>query len=106
MCIIRGVFILSLQEVLEDKYEPSGDAPPQGELGILSVNSLRRSVSQVMDGKSLTDDGTWDPNISGHDSGMVRDPECRRITDELFVARIHHIEKEEQERPMKQADTF
>ncbi|KAK1889392.1 Usherin [Dissostichus eleginoides] len=41
-----------------------------------SVNSLRRSVSQVMDGKSLTgDDDTWDPNISGHDSGMFMDDE-------------------------------
>lgn len=63
------------QEVLEAKCEPADEDPPQGELGILSVNSLRRSVSQVMDGKSLTgDDDVWDPNISGHDSGMVRDP--------------------------------
>lgn len=66
---------LSYQEVLEAKCEPGDEDPPQGELGILSVNSLRRSVSQVMDGKSLTgDDDVWDPNISGHDSGMVRDP--------------------------------
>lgn len=62
------------QDVLEVKCEPEG-APP-GELGVLSVSSLRRSVSQVMDGKSLTgDDEAWDPNISGHDSGMVRGPE-------------------------------
>lgn len=61
--------------MLEAKCEPEDEVPPQGELGILNVNSLRRSVSQVMDGKSLTgDDETWDPNISGHDSGMVRDP--------------------------------
>lgn len=61
--------------MLEAKYEPDEEVPPQGELGILSVNSLRRSVSQVIDGKSLTgDDEAWDPNISGHDSGMVRDP--------------------------------
>lgn len=61
--------------MLEAKCEPGDEDPPQGELGILSVNSLRRSVSQVMDGKSLTgDDDVWDPNISGHDSGMVRDP--------------------------------
>lgn len=65
------------QEVLETKCEPADDgAPPQGELGILSVNALRRSVSQVMDGKSSTgDDETWDPDVSGHDSGMVREPE-------------------------------
>lgn len=63
----------SQQEVLEAKCEPIDEVPPQGELGIFSVNSLRRSVSQVIDGKSLTgDDDTWDPNISGHDSGMVR----------------------------------
>lgn len=60
--------------MLEAKCEPGDEDPPQGELGILSVNSLRRSVSQVMDGKSLTgDDDVWDPNISGHDSGMVRE---------------------------------
>lgn len=58
------------QEVIEAKCEEDSS---QGELGILSVNSLRRSVSQVMDGKSLTGDSeVWDPNISGHDSGMVR----------------------------------
>nr|XP_019949343.1 PREDICTED: uncharacterized protein LOC109633746 isoform X1 [Paralichthys olivaceus] len=89
-------FTMKMEEVLEAKCEPSDDAPPQGELGILSVNSLRRSVSQVIDGKSLTDDGTWDPNISGHDSGMVRDPEYTIIIDKLYVARIHHIEKVEQ----------
>lgn len=69
-----SILRLSRQEVLEAKCEPVDDVPPQGEQGILSVNSLRRSVSQVMDGKSLTgDDEAWDPNISGHDSGMVRD---------------------------------
>lgn len=62
--------------MLEAKCEPiEEEVPPQGELGILSVNSLRRSVSQMMDAKSLTeDDEAWDPNISGHDSGMVSDP--------------------------------
>ncbi|XP_047184712.1 usherin [Scophthalmus maximus] len=77
MCSVVFFFIsLSFQEVLEAKCEPSGDDPPQGELGILSVNSLRRSVSQVMDGKSLAgDDGAWDPNVSGHDSGMFMDDE-------------------------------
>lgn len=61
------------QDALEVKCEPEG--PPPGDLGVLSVSSLRRSVSQVMDGKSLTgDDEAWDPNISGHDSGMVREP--------------------------------
>ncbi|XP_062238236.1 usherin [Platichthys flesus] len=68
-------FTMKMEEVFEAKCEPSDHAPPQGELGILSVNSLRRSVSQVMDGKSLTDDGTWDPNISGHDSGLFMEDE-------------------------------
>lgn len=69
------IFLPSHQEVLEAKCEPVTEVPPQGEPGVLSVSSLRRSVSQVMDGKSLTgDDEAWDPNISGHDSGMVRDP--------------------------------
>nr|XP_046229230.1 usherin [Scatophagus argus] len=69
-------FTMKIEEVLEDKCEPADEVPPQGELGILSVNSLRRSVSQVMDGKSLAgDDGAWDPNISGHDSGMFMDDE-------------------------------
>nr|XP_020479324.1 usherin-like isoform X3 [Monopterus albus] len=48
----------------------------EDELGILSVNSLRRSVSQVLDGKFLTiGDEVWDPSISGHDSGMFMDDE-------------------------------
>ncbi|KAF3849763.1 hypothetical protein F7725_019482 [Dissostichus mawsoni] len=69
-------FTMKLEEVLEVKCETMDEEAPQGELGILSVNSLRRSVSQVMDGKSLTgDDDTWDPNISGHDSGMFMDDE-------------------------------
>ncbi|XP_058470137.1 usherin [Solea solea] len=79
-------FTMKIEEVLEAKCEPSDEAlPPQGELGVLSVlsvNSLRRSVSQVMDGKSLTgDDEAWDPNISGHDSGMF-------MEDEEFVDTI------------------
>ncbi|XP_036943031.1 usherin isoform X2 [Acanthopagrus latus] len=69
-------FTMKIEEVLEAKCEPDDEVPPQDELGILSVNSLRRSVSQVMDGKSLTgDDEAWDPNISGHDSGMFMDDE-------------------------------
>lgn len=62
------------QDTLEVKCEPVGDVPAQGELAVLSVSSLRRSVSQMMDGKSGVDEDTWDPNTSGHDSGMVRDP--------------------------------
>uniref|UniRef100_A0A3B4UCI7 Si:ch211-57i17.5 n=1 Tax=Seriola dumerili TaxID=41447 RepID=A0A3B4UCI7_SERDU len=69
-------FTMKIEELVEAKCEPTDEDPPQGELGILSVNSLRRSVSQVMDGKSLTgDDEAWDPNISGHDSGMFMDDE-------------------------------
>ncbi|XP_060908202.1 usherin [Labrus mixtus] len=69
-------FTMKIEEVLETKCELGEEAPAQGELGILSVNSLRRSVSQVMDGKSSTgDDDVWDPNISGHDSGMFMDDE-------------------------------
>lgn len=61
--------------MLEAKCEPADEVPGPGDVGVLSVNSLRRSISQVMDGKSLTgDDEVWDPNISGHDSGMVRGP--------------------------------
>ncbi|XP_071335560.1 usherin [Trachinotus anak] len=69
-------FTMKIEELVEAKCEPTDEERPQGELGILSVNSLRRSVSQVMDGKSLTgDDEAWDPNISGHDSGMFMDDE-------------------------------
>ncbi|XP_026174260.1 usherin isoform X2 [Mastacembelus armatus] len=69
-------FTMKIEEVLEPKCEPAEEVPPQGELEILSVNSLRRSISQVMDGKSLTgDDEAWDPTISGHDSGMFMDDE-------------------------------
>ncbi|XP_051264113.1 usherin [Dicentrarchus labrax] len=69
-------FTMKMEEVLEAKCELVDEVPPQGELGILSVNSLRRSVSQVMDGKSLTgDDEAWDPHVSGHDSGMFMDDE-------------------------------
>ena len=64
----------SQQDVLEAKCERVTGIPPQGELGVFSVTSLRRSVSQVMDGKTFAGDEAWDPNISGHDSGMVRDP--------------------------------
>ncbi|XP_039637269.1 usherin [Perca fluviatilis] len=76
-------FTMKIEEVFEAKCEPIDEVcepidevPPQGELGILSVNALRRSVSQMMDGKSLAGDNeAWDPNISGHDSGMFMDDE-------------------------------
>ncbi|XP_041831955.1 usherin [Melanotaenia boesemani] len=69
-------FTLKMEEVLAAKCEPADETPQQDEVGILSVNSLRRSVSQVMDGKSLAeDDEVWDPNVSGHDSGMFMDDE-------------------------------
>ncbi|KAJ0060858.1 hypothetical protein NL108_001741, partial [Boleophthalmus pectinirostris] len=72
-------FTLKIEEVIEAKCE---EDLANGELGILSVNSLRRSVSQVMDGKSLTGDSeVWDPKISGHDSGMF-------MEDEEFVDTI------------------
>ncbi|XP_056284669.1 usherin [Pseudoliparis swirei] len=67
-------FTMKMEEVLGAKGEPVDKLPPQ-ELEILSVNSLRRSVSQMMDGKSMTGDEAWDPNISGHDSGMFMDDE-------------------------------
>lgn len=64
-----------IQEILEAKCEPTEEIVAGEEEGVLSVNSLRRSISQVIDGKSLAgDDDVWDPNISAHDSGMVRDP--------------------------------
>lgn len=63
-----------LQDVLDAKCE-SEDVTRPAATGHVSVNSLRRSVSQLMDGKSVGGgDDTWDPNVSGHDSGMVRDP--------------------------------
>uniref|UniRef100_A0AAV2KBT2 Uncharacterized protein n=1 Tax=Knipowitschia caucasica TaxID=637954 RepID=A0AAV2KBT2_KNICA len=72
-------FTLKIEEVTEGKCE---EDLAQAELGILSVNSLRRSVSQVMDGKSVAEDSdVWDPNINGHDSGMFMD-------DETFVDSI------------------
>ncbi|XP_051792736.1 usherin [Acanthochromis polyacanthus] len=67
---------MKMEDAPEGKLDPADDTPPPGELGMLSVNALRRSVSQVMDGKSLTvDDDVWDPNVSGHDSGMFMDDE-------------------------------
>ncbi|XP_026197744.1 usherin [Anabas testudineus] len=80
---LKGFSMKTEQDVLEAKCEPTDDElPPQSELGILSGNSLRRSVSQVVDGKALAeDDDTWDPNISGHDSGMF-------MEDEEFVDTI------------------
>ncbi|KAK2856338.1 hypothetical protein Q5P01_005073 [Channa striata] len=75
-------FSLKTEEVVEAKCEPTDEVPSQGEMEILSAASLRRSVSQVIDGKSLTgDDDPWDPNISGHDSGMF-------MEDEEFVDTI------------------
>ncbi|XP_013888757.1 usherin [Austrofundulus limnaeus] len=69
-------FSMKIEEVLEVKCDPDDEGPPEDPLGELSVNSLRRSVSQVMDGKSLTgEDDVWDPHISGHDSGMFMDDE-------------------------------
>ncbi|XP_024147599.1 usherin [Oryzias melastigma] len=65
-------FTMKMEEVLEAKCEPEDEVPQQ--LSILSGTSLRRSISQLMDGKSLEDD-VWDPNISGHDSGMFMDDE-------------------------------
>ncbi|XP_064864883.1 usherin isoform X2 [Oncorhynchus nerka] len=83
-------FTMHLEGVEDSKFWAGGDAPPEGELGILNVsslhvsaihgsahsqNSLRRSVSQMMDRKSLTgEEEVWDSHIQGHDSGMVRHP--------------------------------
>ncbi|XP_054900464.1 usherin [Poeciliopsis prolifica] len=64
-------FSMKIEEILEAKCEPAEELD-----AVLSVNSLRRSISQVIDGKSLTgDDDVWDPNISAHDSGMFMDDE-------------------------------
>ncbi|PWA27580.1 hypothetical protein CCH79_00000064 [Gambusia affinis] len=78
----------SVLEILAAKCEPTGEIAAGEEEGVLSVNSLRRSISQVIDGKSLTgDDDVWDPNISAHDSGMVRDAK-NFMDDEEFVDTI------------------
>ncbi|XP_037305607.2 usherin [Pungitius pungitius] len=67
-------FTMKMEEVLDAKCEAADEVT--GELEILSVASLRRSVSQVMDGKAATgEEDAWDPNISGHDSGMFMDDE-------------------------------
>ncbi|XP_029705581.1 usherin isoform X2 [Takifugu rubripes] len=68
-------FSMRMEDMLEAKCEPVGGAPPQGELEVLSVSTLRRSVSQLMDGKSVGHEDAWDPNTSGHDSGMFMDDE-------------------------------
>ncbi|XP_007560988.1 usherin isoform X2 [Poecilia latipinna] len=70
-------FSMKIEEILEAKCEPAEEIDSGEEVGVLSVNSLRRSISQVIDGKSLTgdDDDVWDPNISAHDSGMFMDDE-------------------------------
>ncbi|XP_014847545.1 PREDICTED: usherin isoform X1 [Poecilia mexicana] len=82
-------FSMKIEEILEAKCEPAEEIDSGEEVGVLSVNSLRRSISQVIDGKSLTgdDDDVWDPNISAHDSGMVRDPK-NFMDDEEFVDTI------------------
>nr|XP_046147686.1 usherin isoform X3 [Oncorhynchus gorbuscha] len=90
-------FTMHLEGVEDSKFWAGGDAPPEGELGILNVsslhvsaihgsahsqNSLRRSVSQMMDRKSLTgEEEVWDSHIQGHDSGMF-------MEDEEFVDTI------------------
>ncbi|KAF3702757.1 Usherin Usher syndrome type IIa protein -like protein [Channa argus] len=79
---LKGFSMKIEQEVVEAKCESTEEVPSPCELEILSASSLRRSVSQVIDGKSLTgDDDPWDPNISGHDSGMF-------MEDEEFVDTI------------------
>lgn len=68
------------QEAPEAKCQAVNGVPPQGEPGSLGVGPLRRSVSQLMDGKTLAgDDEAWDPDISGHDSGMVREGKASDI---------------------------
>ncbi|XP_047243958.1 usherin isoform X1 [Girardinichthys multiradiatus] len=87
-CVTLKGFSMKIEEILEAKCEPAEDIDAGDELGILSVNSLRRSISQVIDRKSLAeDDDVWDPNISAHDSGMVRDPK-NFMDDEEFVDTI------------------
>ncbi|XP_075900725.1 usherin isoform X2 [Nelusetta ayraudi] len=69
-------FTLKMEEASEAKCQPVNSVPPQGEPGALSQGPLRRSVSQRMDGKTVAgDDEAWDPDISGHDSGMFMDDE-------------------------------
>ncbi|KAL0967537.1 hypothetical protein UPYG_G00253520 [Umbra pygmaea] len=90
-------FTMHLEGVTDSKFWAGGDAPPEGELGILNVsslhvsaihgsahsqNSLRRSISQILDRKSLTgEDDVWDAHGQGHDSGMF-------MEDEEFVDTI------------------
>ncbi|XP_061785953.1 usherin [Nerophis lumbriciformis] len=62
-------FTMKMEEVLESKCE-GGVNQDQG-----GTTSLRRSVSQVMDRKSVPGDKAWEPTVSGHDSGMFMDDE-------------------------------
>ncbi|XP_061667767.1 usherin isoform X2 [Syngnathoides biaculeatus] len=63
-------FTMKMEEALEAKCE---DAHPRGvEEGGRRGNRLKRSVSQVMDGKSPVE--AWAPAM-GHDSGMFMDDE-------------------------------
>ncbi|XP_062323623.1 usherin [Osmerus eperlanus] len=87
-------FTMHLEGVLDSKLGLGGHGPAEADLGIFSVsslhalppdpsqNSLRRSVSQLIDRKSLTEDEeVWDPHVHGHDSGMF-------MEDEEFVDTI------------------
>lgn len=70
---LAAFLLLHHQEAPEAKCQVVNGVPAEGEPGSLGVGPLRRSVSQLMDGKTLAgDDEAWDPDISGHDSGMVR----------------------------------
>ncbi|XP_061756734.1 usherin [Nerophis ophidion] len=62
-------FTMKMEEVLESKCE-GGINQDQG-----GTTSLRRSISQVMDRKSVPADKAWEPTVSGHDSGMFMDDE-------------------------------
>lgn len=50
-----------------------------------SQHSLHRSISRLIDGKSLMEEGNWD-NPAGHDSGLVR------MEDFIFPGNFAHYD--------------
>uniref|UniRef100_A0A667ZN39 Usherin n=1 Tax=Myripristis murdjan TaxID=586833 RepID=A0A667ZN39_9TELE len=75
-----GLFLLAILlglDLTDTKISFSGSrVPSQTDLShTYSQHPLHRSISQLIDRKSLMDEGSWD-NPLGHDSGLVRADLC------------------------------